>query len=77
MWKFNRGFPHYNKLLWFYRKRKKESIEALLHAREIHPDKKIILAGCLSERYAKELSEEMSEADFFMGNGDLSEIKKS
>ena len=60
----------------FIESAKKESIEALLHAREIHPDKKIILAGCLSERYAKELSEEMSEADFFMGNGDLSEIKK-
>lgn len=59
----------------FIESAKKESIEALLEARSIHPDKKIILAGCLSERYAKELCEEMTEADFFFGNGDLSQIK--
>lgn len=59
----------------FIESAKEESIEALLHAREIHPDKKIILAGCLSERYAKDLSQEMEEADFLFGNGDLSQIK--
>lgn len=35
---------------------------------------KILLAGCLAERYAKELNESLPEADGFFGNGDLEKI---
>lgn len=58
----------------FIESAKRESIEALLGWREAYPGKKIMLAGCLSQRYADELAGEMTEVDFFFGNGDLSRI---
>ena len=53
---------------------KKESINAVCEARQAYPDAKIILAGCLAERYADELYEVMPELDGLFGNGDLSKI---
>jgi ribosomal protein S12 methylthiotransferase len=51
---------------------KQESINAVLTYRRIYPDKKILLAGCLAQRYAGELAESLAEADGFFGNRDLS-----
>lgn len=51
---------------------KKESIGAVMAARSAHPDSRILVAGCLSQRYADALGDELPEADGVFGNGDLS-----
>ncbi|PIE97705.1 MAG: 30S ribosomal protein S12 methylthiotransferase RimO [Treponema sp.] len=53
---------------------KKEAIDAVLTARENHPNAKILLAGCLAQRYADLLATELDEADGFFGNGDILKI---
>ncbi|MCL2186321.1 MAG: 30S ribosomal protein S12 methylthiotransferase RimO [Treponema sp.] len=58
----------------FIESAKQESINAVLEWRKTYPDKKIILAGCLSQRYAKELAESLTEADACMGTDDISQI---
>lgn len=54
----------------FIEEAKEESLNALLALRAAHPDKKILLSGCLAERYATELAADLPEADGFFGNGD-------
>lgn len=49
---------------------KKESIETLLSFRQMYPHAKIVLAGCLAQRYAEEM--DLEEADAIFGNHDLS-----
>jgi len=51
----------------FIESAKKESIDAVLQWRRLYPQKKILLAGCLSQRYAQELPGELPEADAFIG----------
>lgn len=58
----------------FIESAKKESIDALLFARRQYPKAKILLTGCLAERYAGILKDSMPEADGIFGNGDLSKI---
>lgn len=58
----------------FIESAKKESLEAVCSARKHFPCAKILLSGCLAERYADELSENLSEADAIFGNGDVSKI---
>ena len=58
----------------FIESAKQESINAVLGWRKLYPDKKIILAGCLSQRYAKDLPEILPEADAFIGVGDTLQI---
>ncbi len=58
----------------FINSAKQESLDSLLQARSAYPDKKIILAGCLAERYAQELNESLPEADAIFGNGNLEKI---
>lgn len=53
---------------------KKESINSIIELRALCPRAKIILAGCLAERYAREFAEEMEELDGIFGNGDLSKL---
>jgi ribosomal protein S12 methylthiotransferase len=53
---------------------KQESINAVLSYRTLYPDKKILLAGCLAQRYAKELPASLTEADGLFGNTDLGAI---
>lgn len=55
----------------FIESAKRESIEAVIALKERYPDKKIVLAGCLAQRYSVELSESLPEADGIFGNGDL------
>ena len=57
----------------FIESAKQESLESVFAAREEYPDAKIVLCGCLAERYAEVFSEELSsEVDAILGNGDLS-----
>lgn len=58
----------------FIESAKRESLEAVIDAKTNHPKAKVLLAGCLSERYAKTLAEDLPEADGIIGNGDLSAI---
>lgn len=58
----------------FIESAKQESINAVLLWRKRYPDKKILLAGCLAQRYAKELAESLPEADRLFGNADLGGI---
>ncbi|WP_294428702.1 MiaB/RimO family radical SAM methylthiotransferase [uncultured Treponema sp.] len=60
----------------FIESAKTESINAVMSARQMYPKAKILLAGCLAERYANDLKDELLEADGFFGNGDLSQIYK-
>ena len=51
---------------------KEESIEAILEAHQQRglnrrPDQKLIVSGCMSQRFAKELHNEMPEVDAFIG----------
>ncbi len=50
---------------------KEESINTILNCKSSYPDKIVIAAGCLAQRYGRELSDEMTEADGFVGNHDL------
>jgi ribosomal protein S12 methylthiotransferase len=59
----------------FIESAKQESINAVLGWRKLYPVKKILLAGCLSQRYAKELAESMPEADGFFGVENTAQIK--
>jgi ribosomal protein S12 methylthiotransferase len=58
----------------FIESAKRESINAVLEYRRAYPHKRILLAGCLAQRYGGELSRSLTEADGFFGNGDLSGI---
>jgi ribosomal protein S12 methylthiotransferase len=58
----------------FIESAKRESINAVLEWRKLYPNKKILLAGCLAQRYAKELAENMPEADGFFGVDNLAQI---
>jgi len=53
---------------------KKESIETSLELKQRHPGKKVIMAGCLTERYGQALAGELPEIDGFLGNRDPSRI---
>ena len=58
----------------FIESAKKESINAVISWRKLYPGKKILLAGCLAQRYAKELPGELTEADGFFGIDNISGI---
>jgi len=64
----------------FVEKAKQESIDAILELaafkREANPklDKKLIVAGCLSQRYTKELKKEIPEIDGIFGSADFTKI---
>jgi len=58
----------------FIESAKRESINAVFEWRKLYPGKKILLAGCLAQRYAKDLSESMPEVDRFFGVENLAQI---
>ena len=58
----------------FIESAKKESLDAVYSIRKQFPNKKLILTGCLAERYPKVLEESMPELDGIFGNGDLSKF---
>jgi ribosomal protein S12 methylthiotransferase len=58
---------------------KEESIEAILEAHQQRglkrgPDQKLIVSGCMSQRFAKELRHELPEVDAFIGLDQVSEL---
>jgi ribosomal protein S12 methylthiotransferase len=55
----------------FIEKAKRESINAVIAWKKRYPEKKILLAGCLTERYRVELEESLTEADGFLGCNEL------
>ena len=55
----------------FIESAKQESINAVLGWRKLYPEKKILLAGCLAQRYAKDLAGLLPEADGLFGVDDL------
>ena len=58
----------------FIKSAKKESIDAVYSIKNNYPHAKIILTGCLAQRYAQDLFDSMPELDGVFGNGNLSKI---
>lgn len=56
----------------FIESAKRESIEATIAIKSRWPGKKVLLAGCLAQRYPEALLGDMAEADGIFGNADLS-----
>ena len=57
---------------------KEESVNAILEAAELKEGnlKKLIVSGCLSQRYADQLAEELPEVDHFVGTNDLGAVRE-
>ena len=56
----------------FIEEAKKESIDTILELAQAKEGKRrLVVAGCLSQRYSKELAEEMPEVDNFLGSADM------
>lgn len=56
---------------------KEESIDAILEAARLKQEgklKKLVVAGCLSQRYPEELARELPEVDLFVGTGEVPRI---
>ena len=58
---------------------KEESIEAILEAHQQRglnkrPDQKLIVSGCMSQRFARDLHNELPEVDAFIGLDQVSEL---
>jgi ribosomal protein S12 methylthiotransferase len=61
----------------FIESAKEESINTILEAlqrKERGEIKRVVVAGCLAQRYAKELAAEMPEVDAFLGTGQVGKI---
>lgn len=58
----------------FIESAREESVNTFFALREQYPQAKIIMTGCLSQRYGKELEKELVEADGIFGNRDLRHI---
>ncbi|MEN0057655.1 MAG: 30S ribosomal protein S12 methylthiotransferase RimO, partial [Bdellovibrio sp.] len=53
---------------------KKESIQRILEMGELKQEgkiKKVVVAGCLTQRYKEELVDGLPEADLFVGSGEF------
>ena len=61
----------------FIESAKKESLDAVCAARRDYPGAKILLTGCLAERYATVFNEALPEADGIFGNGNLDKIDET
>ena len=56
---------------------KAESVDTILEIGRLKDEgkvKKLIVAGCLSQRYSDELAKELPEVDFFIGTGEVPRI---
>lgn len=61
----------------FIESAKKESLGAIMDLKAAYPDKKVMVAGCLSQRYPSELGDDLAEADGIFGNADLSRVAET
>lgn len=56
---------------------KEESIDAVLElSAGKRPGQKLVMTGCLSQRHAKDLADEMPEVDHFLGSSDMLGLSK-
>jgi len=58
---------------------KSESIDTILEISRLKQEgklRKLVVAGCLSQRYPKELPKELSEVDLFIGTGEVPRISE-
>jgi ribosomal protein S12 methylthiotransferase len=56
---------------------KKESLDAIMQAAEVKEHgagKRLVVAGCLSQRYSEELREKLPEVDVFVGTGNFLDL---
>jgi ribosomal protein S12 methylthiotransferase len=56
---------------------KKESIDAILEASELkaaRPGRRLVVAGCLAQRYGAELRDQLPEVDIFVGTGNFLDL---
>src|SRR5262245_59745499 len=56
---------------------KAESIDTIIEIAQLKEEgkiKKLVVAGCLAQRYSKELAKELPEVDLFIGNGEVPKI---
>lgn len=60
----------------FIESAKEESIEEIFNMASIKEDRKMLVSGCLAQRYGKELLEEIPEIDGILGTGQISNIEE-
>jgi len=61
----------------FIQSAKQEAIDTILEvAVNKRKDQKLIVAGCLPQRYSKELKKEMPEVDLWIGSGSIDKIEE-
>ena len=62
----------------FVESAKEESVNAILDAAELKEGKlkKLIVSGCLSQRYADQLAVDLPEVDHFVGTNDLGAVRE-
>lgn len=60
----------------FIESAREESVNTFFGLNAKYPKKKIILSGCLAQRYGEELKEQLVEANGIFGNRDLSKINE-
>jgi ribosomal protein S12 methylthiotransferase len=56
---------------------KRESIDAIVEAAEIkarRPGRRLVVAGCLAQRYGAELRDQLPEVDIFVGTGNFLDL---
>src|SRR5215471_3012104 len=56
---------------------KRESIAAILEAADLKanaPGRRLVVAGCMAQRYGAQLAEELPEVDIFVGTGNFLEL---
>lgn len=58
----------------FIESAKQESLNSVFEASSYYPNAKIILAGCLAERYHQDFAESLTEVSGIFGNGKISAI---
>jgi ribosomal protein S12 methylthiotransferase len=61
----------------FIERAKQESIETILEVarwKAGHPGRRLVVTGCLSQRYGRDLLEELPEVDAILGTGELGRI---
>ena len=61
----------------FIESAKKESLDAIMEAVEVKRHglgKRLVVAGCMAQRYGAELREQLPEVDVFVGTGNFLEL---
>lgn len=60
----------------FIESAKEESIEEIFNMASIKENRKMLVSGCLAQRYGKELLEEIPEIDGILGTGQIANIEE-